>query len=263
MLQRNSRCNETTAVDVLMIAAPNLIGHALLRLLRLQALTADTYQDYSSDWDKQYSFPVLILNPNGTDMEMNQTSSRIHPLVAGAAVSVMLVSIVGAAAIVGIIPASQGSAPKDTAITSQPIAAPAAISSPSPALATNAVAVAPQPVAPPAVKEVVRHKTVVHHKYVQHTAPAASQPSYSQVSQVSAAPVAQPSTSGVYSPAPVYQQPAPVAQNSPVGIGVGAVVGGLLGNQIGKGSGRTLATVAGVIGGGYVGNEIARRSAQP
>lgn len=198
-------------------------------------------------------------------MEMNQTSSRIHPLVAGAAVSVMLVSIVGAAAIVGIIPASQGSAPKDTAIAGQPVAAPAAVSAaaPAPALATNAVAVAPQPVAPPTVKEIVRHKTVVHHKYVQHTAPAARQPSYSQVSQVSAAPVAQSSTSGVYSPAPVYQQPAPVAQNSPVGIGIGAVVGGLLGNQIGNGSGRTLATVAGVIGGGYVGNEIAKRNAQP
>jgi uncharacterized protein YcfJ len=235
-----------------------------MRQLRLQALTVDTYHDYSSGQGSQYAFSVPILNPHGPNMETNQTSSRIHPLVAGAAVSVMLVSIVGAAAIVGIIPASQGSAPKEAAIPAQPIAA--AVSAPAPTLAASTVAVAPQPVAPPVVKEVVRHKTVVHHKYVQHTEPAASQPSYSQVSQatqVSAAPGAQPSTSGVYSPAPVYQQPAPVAQNSPVGIGVGAVVGGLLGNQIGKGSGRTLATVAGVIGGGYVGNEIAKRNAQP
>ena len=35
----------------------------------------------------------------------------------------------------------------------------------------------------------------------------------------------------------------------------GAVVGGLLGNQVGKGNGRTLATVAGAVGGGYAGHE--------
>jgi outer membrane lipoprotein SlyB len=36
----------------------------------------------------------------------------------------------------------------------------------------------------------------------------------------------------------------------------GAVVGGLLGNHIGGGNGRTLATVAGAVGGGYAGNQI-------
>ena len=40
------------------------------------------------------------------------------------------------------------------------------------------------------------------------------------------------------------------------GIVGGAVVGGLLGNQIGKGSGRTVATVGGAVAGGYVGNEV-------
>ena len=38
----------------------------------------------------------------------------------------------------------------------------------------------------------------------------------------------------------------------------GAVVGGLLGNQVGSGSGRTLATVAGAAAGGYAGNNIER-----
>lgn len=47
---------------------------------------------------------------------------------------------------------------------------------------------------------------------------------------------------------------------SGVGIGVGAVAGGLLGNQIGGGSGRTAATVIGAIGGGVLGNEIERRN---
>ena len=55
-----------------------------------------------------------------------------------------------------------------------------------------------------------------------------------------------------------YQRPA--AQGSGVGIATGAVVGGLLGNQVGGGNGRTLATVAGAVGGGYAGNVIEKRA---
>jgi outer membrane lipoprotein SlyB len=51
-----------------------------------------------------------------------------------------------------------------------------------------------------------------------------------------------------------YQRAA--AHGSGLGVAGGAVVGGLLGNQIGGGTGRTLATVAGAVGGGYAGNEI-------
>ena len=43
-------------------------------------------------------------------------------------------------------------------------------------------------------------------------------------------------------------------------MGVGAVVGGLLGNQVGGGNGKTLATIAGAVGGGYLGNEIAKKN---
>ncbi|MET4674729.1 glycine zipper 2TM domain-containing protein [Luteibacter sp. ME-Dv--P-043b] len=43
------------------------------------------------------------------------------------------------------------------------------------------------------------------------------------------------------------------------GTAIGAVAGGLLGNQIGGGKGRTLATVAGAVGGGYAGHEIQER----
>jgi len=43
---------------------------------------------------------------------------------------------------------------------------------------------------------------------------------------------------------------------SGVGAVGGAVVGGLLGNMVGGGNGRKLATVAGAVGGGYAGNEI-------
>jgi len=55
-----------------------------------------------------------------------------------------------------------------------------------------------------------------------------------------------------------YQQKA--EHGSGVGIATGAVIGGLLGNQVGRGNGRSLATVAGAVGGGYAGNEIEKRS---
>lgn len=45
-------------------------------------------------------------------------------------------------------------------------------------------------------------------------------------------------------------------QGSGVGVVAGAVVGGLLGHQIGKGSGNTIATVGGAVAGGYAGNEV-------
>lgn len=40
------------------------------------------------------------------------------------------------------------------------------------------------------------------------------------------------------------------------GTTLGAVVGGVLGNQIGGGSGKKLATIAGVAAGGYAGNKV-------
>jgi outer membrane lipoprotein SlyB len=43
---------------------------------------------------------------------------------------------------------------------------------------------------------------------------------------------------------------------SGLGIAAGAVVGGLLGNQVGKGTGNTIATVGGAVAGGFAGNEV-------
>jgi outer membrane lipoprotein SlyB len=52
---------------------------------------------------------------------------------------------------------------------------------------------------------------------------------------------------------------------SSIGIGTiaGAVVGGVLGNQVGAGRGNTAATVVGAAGGAYVGHEIDKRQQQP
>jgi outer membrane lipoprotein SlyB len=45
-------------------------------------------------------------------------------------------------------------------------------------------------------------------------------------------------------------------KGSGVGLVAGAVVGGVLGHQIGSGRGNTVATVAGAAGGAYAGNAI-------
>lgn len=53
-------------------------------------------------------------------------------------------------------------------------------------------------------------------------------------------------------------------QQAEPATGVGAVAGGVLGavvgNQIGKGNGRTAATVLGAVGGGYVGHQVEQRT---
>ena len=46
------------------------------------------------------------------------------------------------------------------------------------------------------------------------------------------------------------------AQGSGIGAAGGAILGGLLGNQVGSGHGRQLATVAGAVGGAVVGNQV-------
>jgi outer membrane lipoprotein SlyB len=50
-------------------------------------------------------------------------------------------------------------------------------------------------------------------------------------------------------------------QNVPNAVGVlgGALIGGGLGSLIGGGTGKTVATIVGAVGGGFVGNELAEK----
>ena len=49
-------------------------------------------------------------------------------------------------------------------------------------------------------------------------------------------------------------------QASGVGVVGGALVGGLLGNRLGGGSGKVLTTAGGAVAGGYAGNEIEKNA---
>ncbi|MFD2271514.1 hypothetical protein ACFS07_11025 [Undibacterium arcticum] len=163
-------------------------------------------------------------------MEMNQTSNRIHPLMAGAAASVMLVSLIGVAAITGVLPNSHGTvAPMANA------AAPTVLPVVGNVPATDATPYQYAMQAPAMAAPVVHHKPVTHHAPTVYSQ-AAPSTQYAQASSNDGQPYPQP----VQQP---IQQPA--AQHSTVGIATGAVIGGLLGNQVGGGNGRALATVAG------------------
>lgn len=179
-------------------------------------------------------------------MESIKTATRIHPLMAAAAASVIVVSLAGTAAITGLLPSSRGAvAPEQTSLTT------AAPLSALPAAPMNLAAATPPPVArqPLYVDEPapapVRKAPVVKHAAPRHV--------------VHHHQVARNDYNDNYR-APVQQQAPQPAKPNYVGIGVGAVVGGLLGNQVGSGNGRKLATVAGVIGGGMLGNQIGNQN---
>lgn len=192
---------------------------------------------------------------------MEQThpvAKRLHPLMAAAAIGVTLVSLAGAAAIMGLLPSSHS---KTDALAAQslpatplaPVTQPVAVSAAPPAKPV-AEAPAAAPKSTPAIAPQRAHHAATTQaaatkpRPVQHEAPrseplqqAAICHSCGRVESVSAIEAAAPPTSGV-------------------GVAAGAVLGGLLGNQIGGGHGRTLATVAGAVGGSLAGNEVERRT---
>lgn len=174
-------------------------------------------------------------------MEKITTTSRIHPLMAAAALSVITLSVAGTAAITGMLPSSKA----DTAMT-----------------ATTAPVAAVQPA--PSAQQLADAQMLVA-KYsppAEQVRPAPVLERETPVVKRAAARPAPRTTHVVHHYAPP-QRVQPVQQASTpnyVGIGTGAVIGGLLGHQIGGGNGKKLATVAGVIGGGMLGNEIANRN---
>lgn len=194
-------------------------------------------------------------------MESIKTATRIHPLMAAAALSVITVSIAGTAAITGLLPTSKATVPVAAAapaavvqadglqltanampvayyaapVAAAPAPLPAAVKPAAPLrLAAYDEEPAPKPKPKPKPRPRPQPKEVHHHHVAQNDVPSYQAPAV---------------------------QPAPKQPNY-VGIGAGAVIGGLLGNQVGGGNGKKLATLAGIIGGGMIGNEIQNRTSK-
>lgn len=192
---------------------------------------------------------------------MNESSgtSRIHPLYAAAAIAVILVSAAGVAALTGVLPGSHADQARNAPVaavvpasSTALAAAPAAVSTPAavtPAPSAATVATASETrreAAAPAPHRQAAPRTQATHAPTRNDSRDAA-------SEERARHVADAYAGRVVSIVPVERR---VPHTSGVGAVGGAVVGGLLGNQIGSGRGRTLATVAGALGGGLAGNGV-------
>lgn len=115
-------------------------------------------------------------------------------------------------------------------------------------------ALAPAAVSSPASKLVADSSKSSHTNVVKHT------PAPAVVAQAPRANVC--ASCGTVEAVTAVQRQGQVngvaVGNTTIGLGTvaGGVIGGLLGNQVGGGNGKTLATVAGVAGGAYAGNTI-------
>jgi outer membrane lipoprotein SlyB len=188
-----------------------------------------------------------------------------HPLLLVAALAVVLFCLVGTAAIMGWIPSSIGGnsnrqlneAERAALASSLPPASQAVPPAAVAAMAPPATGYAPAPVAAPTQQLAQGYAAAPAPTYAPEPepepAPAPRATAKPKPVQVAAA---EPKWCGncgnIESVRAIKQR----AQGSGLGAAGGAVIGGLLGNQIGGGHGRQLATVAGAVGGAVVGNQV-------
>jgi len=149
-----------------------------------------------------------------------QNKPSTHPIMVIAAVAVVLFCGVGSAAILGWLPTSNATVPKEVSgMPAAPEQAPKTAFNDAPP--AQALAQAPQQ-GPGAMPEQEARQ-----------APCSNCGVVESVRTIEHRP-----------------------KGSGVGAVGGAVLGGLLGNQVGSGHGRQLATVAGAVGGAVAGNQI-------
>lgn len=153
---------------------------------------------------------------------MSGTQSRVSPIVAIAAVSLIIFSAVGVGVMTGVIPNSFS---KDANI-----AAPA---TPTNTADSRQVAAKPEVAARDA-----RSPQADPVRVAAAEPPKAVSPVCADCGKVTTIQM-------------VEQQ----GEATGLGAVAGGVVGGVLGNQIGRGTGRKIATVAGAAGGAYVGHQ--------
>ena len=206
----------------------------------------------------------------------------MHPLIGIAAVSVTLFSLVGIAAITGLIPTGHSQpAPVETSQAQAATPPEAAAKLAETAQAAKAADVAAPPVSAP--KPATRKVAAKHAKPVEHAARPVEEPrkiasADAPVSVAQTPPgYAPPPPPGYgappgYAPPPAVEPPRPIChecgviesvrevevKSAAVGPGtvIGGIAGGILGNQVGRGNGRSAMTVLGAIGGAVAGHEI-------
>lgn len=201
---------------------------------------------------------------------------RMHPLMILAALAVLLFCLVGTAAILGWIPSSVGGNKERQLSETERLALASTLPQGSPQPAPGVVGnvpgqqLAPGYVQPPNSAVPADYPAQPAQAYapatnyvpapapervVERVVEAPVRESAKKPVQVAAADTGRnwcSNCGNVESVRTIKQR----AEGSGLGAAGGAVIGGLLGNQIGGGTGRTIATAAGAIGGAVVGNQV-------
>ena len=163
-----------------------------------------------------------------------ESTTRLHPLLSAAAVSVIALSFAGIGAVTGLIPKSISSIQNAAPVAAVTAAAP----EPAAASAPGATPVAkPRPVRKVALRAAAPEQAPV----VLTQAPAV-QPRCLDCGTVEA-----------------VREIEQKGEGSWIGPVAGGVGGAILGKQMGKGKGNTIMTILGAAGGAYAGNEIEKR----
>lgn len=169
-------------------------------------------------------------------METNTKSTRLHPLLSAAAISLIVLSGVGIAALTGVLPHSRGAtepvvAPEAQKPIEQAVTMPApAASVAKPKARPVARAVAPRPPAPAPVAA------------AYPPPPVAQAPLPAQL----------PGLGGVIESVKEVEQK---GENPIAGPVIGGIAGAVLGHQVDHGTGRTIATAVGA-GAGILGGKV-------
>ncbi|QYJ21895.1 glycine zipper 2TM domain-containing protein [Achromobacter sp. ES-001] len=176
-----------------------------------------------------------------TSTRIQSPRSGLHPLVAAAAIAVIVMCAVGVAAVMGWLPSPSANPHADTPV------AEAGPESANPAPA-------PEPAPAPATRQ------------AQPSAPATQQarPASASAPRAPAPAPAQQACQSCGVVETIRQVQVPVKDNSDHLVGTigGGVVGGVVGNQFGGGSGKTALTVLGAVGGALAGREVERNIRQ-
>ena len=218
--------------------------------------------------------------------------ARMHPAVLAAAISVTAFSCVGIAAMTGLIHAPWKAEPAATAIAGPaPVASLPASAATAPTapqlqpIVIKPVVVAQAPAAPaktystrsPA-RDANLHRVADREPPAEDDLPievirrAPADARQAQAQAPNAYATLPPANVPVAAPLPPAAVPPTVCRdcgvvenvrevkNAGEGSGIGAVaggvLGGILGTQVGNGRGRNLATLAGIVGGAFAGNQI-------
>lgn len=162
----------------------------------------------------------------------------LYPTLLVAAFSVTVFSVLGIATMTGVLPSARSHG--------EPVAEEAQPPQRPPAQGQQRLAAAEAPTNTPA------HKPAAPER--RSAVPSEARPAPAR--ETAQQPVARACAEcGVVASVHTLQRQ---GEGSMLGAGAGALLGGLLGHQIGKGNGRTVATVAGAGAGAFAGNEIER-----